>query len=270
MAAAASSSSASAALPPTVLTQQRFAQAEQRARSAVTARATKPTPELHILGELCGATGFGEGVTVACKWALEAGDKWEWQEGAVGGQTQADCGEPGSDAVVWAHPLDVHFSAGALQVRWGWGRGRAARGAGVWHARAPRSRTLLHALHTRTRTHTHAHSRTRAQGWPKLLLQVWRLDDTGRLEVEGYGFVHVPSAPGLHEVSVPTWRPLGTPEQELAAFFLGGVPRLKTTTVLFSSAHDQRFKHVTASAGTVHLRLEILLRHFDKHEIEAM
>lgn len=111
---------------------------------------------------------------------------------------------------------------------------------------------------------------TALQGWPRILLQVWRLDDAGRMEVQGYGFVHVPSSPGTHELSVPTWRPLGTPEQELAAFFLGGVPRLKTTTVLFSSAYDQRFKHVTASAGTVHLRLEILLRHFDKHDVEAL
>ena len=261
MAAAAAASSASlsaAADKPPVLAGQRYAQAEQRSRSVVTARAAKPTPELHILGELCGATGFGEGVTVACKWALEAGDKWEWQEGAVGGQTQADCGEPGSDAVVWAHPLDVHFSAGALQVR---APRRASRPAAAAPAPLSPHSTRSPLMHTR-----HAHT----QGWPKLLLQVWRLDDTGRLEVEGYAFVHVPSAPGLHEVSVPTWRPLGTPEQELAAFFLGGVPRLKTTTVLFSSAHDQRFKHVTASAGTVHLRLEILLRHFDKNEIEAM
>ena len=69
------------------------------------------------MGEICGATGFGEGVTVACKWALEAGEAFELQEGSVGGQTQADSGEPGSDAVVWAHPIDVHYSSGSLQVR---------------------------------------------------------------------------------------------------------------------------------------------------------
>ncbi len=96
------------------------------------------------------------------------------------------------------------------------------------------------------------------------------MDDAGRLEVEGYAFVHVPSRPGTHEISVPTWRPLGSPSQELAAYFVGGVPRLKTTTVLFSSAADQRQKHITASSGSIHLRLDIVLRHFDKHDVEAL
>jgi hypothetical protein len=102
-----------------VLNQTRFHNAEARSRGVVSAKSSKPTPELHILGELCGATGFGEGVTVSCKWALEAGENWEVQEGVVGGQTQADCGEPGSDSVVWAHPVDVHYTNGALQVRCG-------------------------------------------------------------------------------------------------------------------------------------------------------
>jgi B9 domain-containing protein 2 len=53
-----------------------------------------------------------------------------------------------------------------------------------------------------------------AQGWPRLLLQVWRLDDDGRLEVAGYAVVHVPSAPGSHELSVQTWRPIGSAADE--------------------------------------------------------
>ena len=117
--------------------QPRFQQAEQRARSAVTARSTKPSPELHILGEVCGATGFGEGVTVSCKWALEAGVNWEVQLGVVGGMTQADCGEPGSDSVVWAHPVDVHYTNGALQVRCG------AAGGG-WSPQNSRTPPQLH------------------------------------------------------------------------------------------------------------------------------
>ena len=91
----------------------------------------------------------------------------------------------------------------------------------------------------------------------------------GRLEVEGYGFAHIPSSPGTHEISVPTWRPLGSESQELGAYFLGSVPKLKSTAVLFTSAHEQRFRHITASSGTVHVRLEILHRHYDKEGLEA-
>jgi len=34
------------------------------------------------------------------------------------------------------------------------------------------------------------------QGWPRLQVQVWQQDTFGRLELLGYGFVHVPSAAG--------------------------------------------------------------------------
>ena len=96
------------------------------------------------------------------------------------------------------------------------------------------------------------------------------MDDVGRLEVEGYGFVHIPTSPGTHELSVPTWRPVGTSGQEMAAYFLGGVPKLKSTAVLFTAAHEQRFRHVTASSGTVHIRLELLHRHYDKEGLEPL
>lgn len=79
--------------------------------------ASKPEPELHLIGELCGGTGFGAGNAIACKWAFETGDRWELLEGARGGQTQTDAGADGNDTVVWAHPIDAHFRAGALQVR---------------------------------------------------------------------------------------------------------------------------------------------------------
>jgi B9 domain-containing protein 2 len=93
--------------------------------------ASKPEPELHLIGELCGGTGFGAGNAIACKWAFETGDRWELLEGARGGQSQTDAGADGSDTVVWAHPIDAHFRAGALQVR--------ARARARAHARSHRA-----------------------------------------------------------------------------------------------------------------------------------
>ena len=95
-----------------------FRRSEANAAKRALRLAAKPQPELHIVGELCGGTGFGSGAAVACKWALESGERWELLEGARGGQTQTDAGSGGSDTVVWGHPIDAHFSAGALQVRW--------------------------------------------------------------------------------------------------------------------------------------------------------
>ncbi len=63
----------------------------------------------------------------------------------------------------------------------------------------------------------------RVQGWPRFQLQVFQEDRHGRNELVGYGFVHVPSAPGVHEVQCSCWRPV-SPEwnDEVQAFFVGG------------------------------------------------
>ena len=34
------------------------------------------------------------------------------------------------------------------------------------------------------------------QGWPRLVLQVWELDEYGRSILSGYGFVHMPTDAG--------------------------------------------------------------------------
>ena len=44
-----------------------------------------PLPEIHIVGEILGATGFGSS-PVCCKWELEMGDNWEWIEGSRRGE----------------------------------------------------------------------------------------------------------------------------------------------------------------------------------------
>ena len=178
-----------------------------------------------------------------------------------------DAGEPGSDTVVWAHPIDAHYLSGALQVRvWNGGRGSggggSAGGGRAGRRPSPSTQSLRASFQPPPFTLTPLHAHHPLQGWPRLLLQAWRLDDLGRLEVEGYGFVHIPSAPGLHELSVPLWRPLGTPAQELSAYFVGGAVALHTTSVLFSAA-SERYRLVTAPSGTVHLRLEVLQRFVD-------
>ena len=197
-----------------------LARAERAAATRALRAAARPPPELHVLGELLGGSGFGAGTATCCKWALEAGERWELLEGARGGQTQTDAPAAGTDTCVWAHPIDAHFRVGALQ------------------------------------------------GWPRLLVQVWRLDDVGRLEVEGYGVAHVPPSPGLHELSISTWRPVGTAADEWAAFFVGGTPALKSTAVLFAAA-SERHRLVTVGSGSVHVRLELLQRHMDAYGVET-
>lgn len=197
-----------------------FARSEANAAKRALRLAAKPQPEVHIIGEICGGTGFGEGRTIACKWAIETGDQWVLLEGTKGGQTQTDTPDAGADTVVWNHPIDAHYVVGSLS------------------------------------------------GWPRLLVQVWQLDDVGRLEVEGYGVIHMPATPGSHELSLPCWRPVGTPAQELAAFFVGGTPSLRTTSIV-SGAASERYRLVTQSSGTVHARIDVIHRHLELYNVDT-
>ena len=70
-----------------------------------------------VLGEIVGGTAFT--APVCCKFAVEAGDRWEWIAGSQTGQTQTAHAESGDEVAVWAHPLDVHYVVGTMH---GWPR----------------------------------------------------------------------------------------------------------------------------------------------------
>jgi len=104
----------------------------------------------------------------------------------------------------------------------------------------------------------------RVQGWPKFQVQVFQEDQYGRDELVGYGFVHVPSAPGIHEVQCSCWRPM-SPEwnHEVQAFFVGGNPQLKSTDLI--AENIDRYKLRTRSSGRVNFKLQVMLKGFSKY-----
>nr|CAB3225025.1 B9 domain-containing protein 2-like [Phallusia mammillata] len=105
------------------------------------------------------------------------------------------------------------------------------------------------------------------QGWPRIHVQVWRQDSLGRSELYGYGFVHVPTSPGTHKIECVTWRPIGTMQEELTQFFVGGCPQLKNADLIYSGA--DRYKLRTTAMGKVHLKLNLIFRNFDKYGVEC-
>lgn len=105
------------------------------------------------------------------------------------------------------------------------------------------------------------------RGWPRLLLEVWQLDDYGRLDLCGYGVAQLPQTPGSHTLSIATWRPVGSPAEELSAFYLGGNLRLARTSYLYSR-RAERGSLVTTGSGTVHVRVDIVARNFKTHGVE--
>lgn len=78
--------------------------------------------------------------------------------------------------------------------------------------------------------------------------------------------------PGSYDLSCCTWRPVASAAQEFSAFFLGGHPSLKTTAVLGGGsgggAAAERFRLMTTAAGTVHVRVDVLVRHMEAYGVE--
>ena len=104
-------------------------------------------------------------------------------------------------------------------------------------------------------------------GWPKLHLQVWHQDNYGRNEIYGYGFCHIPTSPGFHEIVCPTWCPTGTADDQVKRMFIGGGPQLRNPDLIYSGADRYHLK--TMAMGNVHIHVGVMLRNFDKYGIES-
>lgn len=102
-------------------------------------------------------------------------------------------------------------------------------------------------------------------GWPKLHFQVWTQDVHSRNDICGYGFCHVPVAPGIHTVECPCWIPEGTAMEKITAFFVGGAPRLKHEDIVYSPG--DRYRLMTRSTGLVHVQFQIVLKDFAKYGV---
>ena len=64
------------------------------------------------------------------------------------------------------------------------------------------------------------------QGWPKLNLKIWRLDEYGKLDNIAYGIVNLPNETGSFDIECPTWRPMSGWREESYSYYLGGPPKL--------------------------------------------
>ena len=106
------------------------------------------------------------------------------------------------------------------------------------------------------------------QGWPRLLLQVWNIDEIGRLHLAGYGFVHIPNMAGSFEMEVTTWRPVGTLKEEIATLFLGTTPNLRDIDVLYRKAWSHRNRITTQSSGVIRLKIDVVLRSFSELNVD--
>mmetsp|Transcript_7537 Transcript_7537/g.16294 ORF Transcript_7537/g.16294 Transcript_7537/m.16294 type:complete len:290 (+) Transcript_7537:156-1025(+) len=105
------------------------------------------------------------------------------------------------------------------------------------------------------------------QGWPRIIVQVWELDEYGRSILSGYGFAHLPTNPGYHELEVHCWRPSGSIRDELQSFFLGTSSCLVDENVIFGKAWETRSQLVTVTSGVVKMSMNVILRFFGEQKV---
>jgi hypothetical protein len=91
-------------------------------------------------------------------------------------------------------------------------------------------------------------------------MQIWELDEYGRSNLVGYGFAHLPSNIGFHDITIPCWRPTGSMPEEIQSFFLGSNPQLTNEDVVFSKAWENRCRLVTVPSGKVHMNINVMHR----------
>ena len=106
-----------------------------------------------------------------------------------------------------------------------------------------------------------------AQDWPKLTMKVLRLDEMGKHDYIAYGVVNLPSTTGSFDLECPTWRPMSGWSEESYNFYLGGPPKLTRVDPIVKNL-DQRKYLTTVSSGTVHVQCDVILKHFDSHNIK--
>jgi B9 domain-containing protein 2 len=105
------------------------------------------------------------------------------------------------------------------------------------------------------------------KGWPRIVMQVWKLDAYGTVSVIGYGFTHFPATPGIQEIQVKCWRPKGTIAEEIRHFFLGTSIPLTQDRIIFEDAWENRHRLATILSGDVKLRISSVMRYFEEQSV---
>ena len=224
--------------------------------------------ELHIVGEIVGASGFEER-NLFCK--VRRGPVSSSRPVAPSRPRERSKNKPSPPAPVsTTHPEpspDAYVPNTFVNSQWGveagsmWDVVEGEAGGQTHCCYPPEGEPSVVWSHP-VDVHYAAKSLV---GWPKMWFQVWHMDEHGLKDLCGYGFCHVPTGPGMHEVEVCTWCPEGTPLEKLQAFFIGGKPRLKYEEVIHSPG--DRFRLATRAAGVIKLQLGVCVKDFDKYNV---
>jgi B9 domain-containing protein 2 len=105
------------------------------------------------------------------------------------------------------------------------------------------------------------------QGWPKFFVEVFTVDALNQSFPVGCGFVHIPTQPGAHRLTIPTWKiaPESLTDSIREKFHSGGVVVTKSDLVY---SGIERYKLATRSSGDVNVELMLIFKNFEKFGVE--
>lgn len=105
------------------------------------------------------------------------------------------------------------------------------------------------------------------QGWPRFEFQVWGVDWLGKCNISAYGFVNVPTTPGLHQFECSTWRPVGDFRRRIIDYVTGYRMQLMDPSDILSNGMNRQVIQ-SLSMGTIKLELMVVLRGFEKYGVD--
>lgn len=230
--------------------------------NTIAASTSSAEAELHIVGEVTGATNF-KGHSFIISYEIVTGTQWKHLEGTEKGTSHVMENTPfsndgllgsssggGGGEFAWSLPIDVHYRLSSVQ------------------------------------------------GWPKISVQVWSVDEYGRKDLAGYGVAFLPmpgqstssnisssqtsyngtagttrsaagtasnGRGGLHKIVIETWKPTYSHGnfatriyQQVRQMVMGGNPVLRDDSLVYNN--DQRYKLHTMSSGHVNLHVSVMMR----------
>eukprot|EP01017_Pseudomicrothorax_dubius_P040820 TRINITY_DN6456_c0_g1_i3.p1 TRINITY_DN6456_c0_g1~~TRINITY_DN6456_c0_g1_i3.p1 ORF type:complete len:237 (+),score=40.03 TRINITY_DN6456_c0_g1_i3:64-774(+) len=100
-------------------------------------------------------------------------------------------------------------------------------------------------------------------GWPKAIFRVWRLDNSGKIDIISYGECSFPRVSGFSKIECETWSPIADWKSNSFSFFLGNNPRLSSADITEKKRHA-RDNLSSRSSGKIVLEFEVILKNFKR------
>lgn len=105
------------------------------------------------------------------------------------------------------------------------------------------------------------------QGWPRFEFQVWGVDWLGKCNISAYGFMNVPTTPGLHQFECSTWRPVGDFRRRFIDYVTGYRMHLVDPSDIISQGMNRQVIQ-SISMGIIKLELNVVLKGFEKYGVD--